>query len=62
LRCRIDRLDPDPLLIRCHRIVATADSQILDSTDRWFNLARHVIDAQIPGAHIVDLSDPPGQS
>lgn len=37
--------DPDADLKVSPEIVVSADSQILDSAARWFNLARHVIDA-----------------
>ena len=47
--------DPDPILGRCEPIVASADSQILDRAGRWFNLAREVIDAQLPHAWILHL-------
>lgn len=48
--------DPDPLLIQADQIVASADSQILNQTARWFNLARRAIDARVQDAWIVDLS------
>jgi hypothetical protein len=48
--------DPDPLLAETDQIIATADSVILDSCRRWFNLARWVIDHQVPDAHVVNLS------
>jgi hypothetical protein len=48
--------DPDSVLIRTDQIVATADSQILDKTQRWFNLARVAIDSQVRDAWILDLS------
>ena len=36
-------------------IVATADSAILDSCDRWLNLARNVVERSIDSAWILDL-------
>lgn len=45
----------DQTLIASPSIVATADSAILDRCDRWFNLARTLVEQQIPGAWIVDL-------
>jgi hypothetical protein len=48
--------DPDPVLGASAEIVATADSVILDRCQRWFNLARYVIEARCPGAAIVDLA------
>ncbi|MCA9007538.1 MAG: hypothetical protein KDA70_19860 [Planctomycetaceae bacterium] len=38
------------------QIVASADSQILNQAERWFNLARVTIETRIPDAWIVDLS------
>lgn len=48
--------DPDPLLIRADRIVASADSQILNQTQRWFNLVRETIQRRVQDAWILDLS------
>jgi hypothetical protein len=48
--------DPDSVLIASGRIVASADSQILDNAQRWFNLARVAIDLRVPDAWILDLS------
>jgi hypothetical protein len=48
--------DPDPLLRASQDIVATADSAILDHCERWFNLARDVIESRCPAATIVDLA------
>lgn len=49
--------DPDKVLIECDQIVASADSQILDQAQRWFNLARTVIESQIPNHWVVELTD-----
>jgi len=49
--------NPDPALERSREIVATSDSVILDGCSRWFNLARHVIEAHCPCATVVDLYD-----
>jgi hypothetical protein len=46
---------PDPELRASPEIVATADSAILDAGPRWFNLARTVIEGQIPMARVIDL-------
>jgi hypothetical protein len=52
----VDLVDnPDVPLRQSPEIVATADSGILDAGPRWFNLARHVIDSECPGAWVVDL-------
>ncbi len=48
--------DPDSVLIRTDQIVASADSQILDKAQRWFNLARVAIDSRVRDAWILDLS------
>jgi hypothetical protein len=48
--------NPDGALIEAPGIVATADSGVLDRCDRWFNLAREVVKAAVPGAWVVDLS------
>jgi hypothetical protein len=48
--------DPDSVLISTDQIVASADSQILDNAQRWFNLARVAIDARVRDAWILDLS------
>lgn len=49
--------DADPVLIASGHVVASADSVILDSTDRWFNLARSVIESSVASAWILDLSN-----
>jgi hypothetical protein len=51
--------DPDPLLMARVDVVASADSAILDSCGSWFNLARSVVEAAVPGAFVVDLGVPP---
>jgi hypothetical protein len=48
--------NPDKLLCECSHVVATADSQVLDSAMCWLNLARLTIDVRIQNAWIVDLS------
>jgi hypothetical protein len=48
--------DPDRTLAGSERIVATADSGILQTCDRWFNLPRATLEQAIPNAWIVDLS------
>jgi hypothetical protein len=48
---------PDRVLSQVDAIVATADSHILDGASRWFDMARHAIDARIDGAWIVNLGD-----
>jgi hypothetical protein len=46
---------PDKILAESDQVVATGDGVILDRCERWLNLARLVIDAEIPQARIVDL-------
>jgi hypothetical protein len=47
--------NPDAQLRASQAIVATADSAILDRCERWFNLARFVIETACPDARIIDL-------
>jgi hypothetical protein len=47
---------PDRVLCQTDQIVATADSQILDRVQRWFNMARLAIELRAAGAWIVNLS------
>ena len=49
----------DRLLANSPHVVATADSAIIDSCGRWFNLARAVVESSIPDAWILDLRQPP---
>ena len=49
---------PDRILRESEDLVATADSGILDRGVRWINLARAVVEAEVEGAWIVDLSGP----
>ena len=48
--------DPDSVLIRTDQIVASADSQILDKAQRWFNLVIVAIDSRVRDAWVFDLS------
>ncbi|MEO1083933.1 MAG: DUF5616 domain-containing protein, partial [Acidobacteriota bacterium] len=47
--------NPDADLKPLDEPVATADSAILDAGPPWLNLARRVVDAEVPGAWRVDL-------
>jgi hypothetical protein len=47
--------DPDRELAVTDAVVASADGQVLDGCARWFNLARDVVEARIPGACLVEL-------
>ena len=51
--------NPDPILAAAEDFIATADSVILDQSQRWMNLAREVISSNIPEANVVDLTAPP---
>ena len=48
--------DPDPVLSQTDQIVASADSQILNEAERWFNLVRFAIETRVPDAWVVVLS------
>jgi hypothetical protein len=47
--------NPDRVLSATDHIVSSSDHVILDRCQRWFNLARQVIDDGMPAAHVVDL-------
>ena len=47
--------DPDPILAEGKAIVVTADSVILDRCGQWLNLARVVVEAEVPNAWLVKL-------
>ena len=47
--------NPDRLLIESDAVVASADSAILDRTQAWMNLARHVVEAAVEKPWIVSL-------
>jgi len=49
--------NPDPVLADSPEIVASADSVILDRCQRWFNLARCVVDTMLPDARVIRLAD-----
>ena len=49
--------DPDVVLMQRPEIIASADSQILDSSRQWFNLARAAVDAHVRDAWIIRLND-----
>lgn len=48
--------DPDRILKECQEIVVSADSQILDSTGRWFNLAAEAVRLRISTAWLINLA------
>lgn len=48
--------NPDRDLRATREVVATADSAVLDRCGPWFNLARHVVEQEVPDAWRVDLA------
>jgi hypothetical protein len=50
--------DPDRTLRGCPHIVASSDREILAHVSHWLNLARYVIEQELPGSWIVDLTAP----
>jgi hypothetical protein len=48
--------DPDGALSTTEKLVATADSVILDRCGRWCNLARDVVKRSIADANVISLS------
>lgn len=52
----VDVVDsPDAALISGGSVVATADGPVLNRCGRWVNLARHIVERYVPGAHVVLL-------
>ncbi len=51
--------NPDALLRDPDKIVATADSGILDRCGQWLNLARIVVEDKVEEPWVIDLSLPP---
>ena len=49
-------LNPDAELIKSELIVVTSDSVILDSCQKWVNLAAEIINEKVENPWIVDLS------
>ena len=47
--------NPDAVLCDTDEIVATADSVILDRCQRWFNLTRTILQAEMPDLAVVRL-------
>lgn len=47
--------DPDKELAVSGRIIVTSDSAVLDAGPHWANLARHVVDRNVPDAWVIDL-------
>ena len=49
--------NPDRILSEAEQIVCSSDHAILDRCQKWVNLTRQVIAAQVPQAHVVDLGE-----
>ncbi len=47
--------NPDSILSERPEIVITSDSMILDNCQQWCNLARIIIDQEVPEANLIDL-------
>lgn len=50
---------PDRVLATTDGLIATADSAVLDRCSRWFNLARSVVESEVPEAEMLDLTRAP---
>jgi hypothetical protein len=49
-------VSPDAVLVKAEQIIATSDSVVLDKCGRWINLARSIIESDLPKAKLVDMS------
>lgn len=53
---RVERvISPDHVLATADKIISSSDHAILDRCQQWFNLARQVIENQVPQARVVNL-------
>jgi hypothetical protein len=48
--------NPDAEIITSGRVVISSDSHVLDKTDRWINLNRHLLDEGLKKFWLIDLS------
>jgi hypothetical protein len=48
--------NPDKDLMACDLPVVTSDSVVLDGCAAWANLARHIIETQVPRAWVADMA------
>jgi hypothetical protein len=48
--------NPDAEIITSGRVVISSDSHVLDKTDRWINLNRHLLDERLKKFWLIDLS------
>ncbi|MHC4214458.1 MAG: DUF434 domain-containing protein [Planctomycetota bacterium] len=49
-------VSPDAVLAKSEHIIATSDSAVLDKCCRWVNLARCIIESELPKANLVEMS------
>lgn len=49
-------LNPDRTIVNSERLAVTSDSNVLDGVALWLNLARLIVERQVPHAWLVDLS------
>ena len=49
--------DPDPVLQSSTELVASADCAVIDQSAAWFNLARLVVENQLPDAEVIPLNE-----
>ena len=49
-------VSPDAVLAKSEQIIVSSDSVVLDKCGRWVNLARCVIERELPKANLVDMS------
>jgi hypothetical protein len=48
--------NPDAEIIASGRVVISSDSNVLDKTDHWINLNRHLLDERLKKFWLIDLS------
>jgi hypothetical protein len=49
--------NPDREIVKSDRVAVTSDSNVLDGVKRWLNLGRFVIERNVEGAWVIDLSE-----
>jgi hypothetical protein len=49
--------NPDREIVKSDLIAVTSDSNVLDGVSRWLNLGRMIVEKDLKGAWVVDLSD-----
>ena len=48
--------NPDREIVRSGRVAVTSDSNVLDGVARWLNLGRLIVEKQVEGGWVIDLS------